>query len=615
MSGETLRALSRSYAAGDLDRESYKQQRTDLLNRVVSGDLIAERFIMPEPEAPTLFPYDDDDGDTTQEIIPNNAGDASEANANQGRSGGTRKVVMAVAVFALAAVALYVWFEQQTRTPEPMLAEEPAGPASPATEPAAPEKVPDLFASFLASSQWDVDSLDGLAADFSVLSADLQRELRTGDSAVALTDAFVQQISAESALIGLGDAAGALSKQERLLDTMDTLGISTPRLTRAREEWRSQIDSLGETAADTVAVAGTAAPEDEPVPTRPEQAAPTESQTASETAAATQPAEAPTIAPEKPAVSATENEAEANVAVTEQTATEPAIEPEAPPPAAPKSEPAPAPASVTSKATSPASEAKPKAGQMRTNCKASLAQTRRPYCIDILDSGLKGPVLVVLPRGGFKMGGTRASEKPHLDISFDQTIALGLFEVSAGELKRFCAATERVCPRQPWDDDDLPAVNVSWDLAHEYTRWLSSITRAEYRLPSEAEWEYAARGGTTTTYPFGDELLPTHAHFSFRNPHSKPLAANDRSLNRNDFRLYHIVGNVREWVLDGWTENYRNAPANGSAKAGNDHSVKVIRGGSYADGDDALRTAARTSQAAATGDKFTGFRVVRVITE
>jgi formylglycine-generating enzyme required for sulfatase activity len=155
----------------------------------------------------------------------------------------------------------------------------------------------------------------------------------------------------------------------------------------------------------------------------------------------------------------------------------------------------------------------------------------------------------------------------------------------------------------------LPIVNVSWSEAVAYAEWLSGVTGARYRLPTEAEWEYAARGGATTTYPFGDELLPTHARFSFRQTEERPLAANDRSINRNDFRLYHMLGNVREWVADAWSDHYAGAPADGRAAPGG-AGERVVRGGSYADGADALRVAARVRLGAA-GDRYTGFRLLR----
>ncbi|MDA0821564.1 MAG: formylglycine-generating enzyme family protein [Proteobacteria bacterium] len=155
-------------------------------------------------------------------------------------------------------------------------------------------------------------------------------------------------------------------------------------------------------------------------------------------------------------------------------------------------------------------------------------------------------------------------------------------------------------------------VNVSWEMASEYTEWLSNKTGAKYRLPTESESEYAARAGTTTVYPFVDEILPTHARFSFRAIASSPLANDNRSVNRNNFRLYHMVGNVQEWVQDGWEDSYVNAPNDSQARRGNSRE-RVVRGGSYLDGPDKVRSAYRTFLAADAANAATGFRVVREV--
>lgn len=153
--------------------------------------------------------------------------------------------------------------------------------------------------------------------------------------------------------------------------------------------------------------------------------------------------------------------------------------------------------------------------------------------------------------------------------------------------------------------------NVSWNDANAYVRWLSQVSGATYRLPSESEWEYAARAGTTTEYPFseGDKILPTDARFDA----DSPLPVNDRSVNANRFRLRHIIGNVREWVADAWFENYMGAPGDGGARTQPDSGKRAIRGGSYADDASQLRSAARSGLPVDTRDKKTGFRVVREI--
>jgi formylglycine-generating enzyme required for sulfatase activity len=245
-------------------------------------------------------------------------------------------------------------------------------------------------------------------------------------------------------------------------------------------------------------------------------------------------------------------------------------------------------------------------------CRASLAKERRPYCRDSIAEDALGPELTVLPGGTFNMGGSRREEQPQRVITIGQPFAVSIFEISYREFEQFCTSTAIPCPTQPWSDPNLPMVNVSWEMASEYTEWLSNKTGAKYRLPTESEWEYAARAGTTTVYPFGDEILPTHARFSFRAIASSPLANDNRAINRNNFRLYHMVGNVQEWVEDGWENSYVNAPSDSQARRGNSHE-RVVRGGSYLDGPDKVRSAYRTFLAADASNAATGFRIVREV--
>jgi len=188
---------------------------------------------------------------------------------------------------------------------------------------------------------------------------------------------------------------------------------------------------------------------------------------------------------------------------------------------------------------------------------------------------------------------------------------MSVHEVTYGEYEQFCENAGRTCPAQPWTGKDYPVVNVSWADAAAYANWLSEKTGRAYRLPSEAEWEYAARGGTTTIYPFGDAIDFSFAVFSYRSKLNSPLPKTDRSINRNPFRLYHIIGNVREWVADYWNDSYAGAPRDAAARTDGDSSRRAIRGGSYNDHAEALRSAARVSLPAGSADRYTGFRVIQ----
>ncbi len=260
---------------------------------------------------------------------------------------------------------------------------------------------------------------------------------------------------------------------------------------------------------------------------------------------------------------------------------------------------------VAKPATEPATAKKRPKG-----CVSELANNRRPFCRDRLKDAGGGPTMVVLRAGEYDMGGSKSEEQPQRHVKIAYNFAMSVNEVTVAEFSKFCEASGRACPAQPWQGSDFPVVNVSWNDAQAYGQWLAEQTGKPYRLPTEAEWEYSARAGTSTKYPFGDELLPTHARFSYASTPDSPLPKADRSINRNAFRLYHMVGNVREWVIDSWAAGYQGAPQDGSAREDSAVATRVVRGGSFKDGADALRSAAREQLAATAADDETGFRVV-----
>jgi formylglycine-generating enzyme required for sulfatase activity len=144
-------------------------------------------------------------------------------------------------------------------------------------------------------------------------------------------------------------------------------------------------------------------------------------------------------------------------------------------------------------------------------------------------------------------------------------------------------------------------INISWENAKTYVDWLGHKTGKFYRLLSESEWEYAARAGTTTTYPFGDTLSPSEANYDGSADGSGPSEVNRQhtmpvgSFPANGFGLHDMHGNVSEWVEDCWRDNYAaNAPADGSAWLEGDCNGRVVRGGSWEDSQVELRSAART---------------------
>lgn len=158
-------------------------------------------------------------------------------------------------------------------------------------------------------------------------------------------------------------------------------------------------------------------------------------------------------------------------------------------------------------------------------------------------------------------------------------------------------------------------VGVSWDDAQRYVSWLSQKTGRRYRLLSEAEWEYAARAGTTTLWHTGESISTDQANFNgtwlgepYRDE-TLPVG----SFPANAFGLHDVHGNVNEWVQDCWNENYEGAPADGSAWETGNCSRRILRGCSAGDHAPCLRSASRGSFFKPERSNYWGFRVARAL--
>ena len=274
------------------------------------------------------------------------------------------------------------------------------------------------------------------------------------------------------------------------------------------------------------------------------------------------------------------------------------------------------------------------------------------------------PELVVVPAGTFTMGSdprdeaSQVDERPRHQVEIG-SFALGQYEVTLGEYAAFAAATNRASesgcdvmsvnrergqewndsPGRSWRDPGFrqsngePVLCVNWADAQAYVEWLSATTGQAYRLPSEAEWEYAARAGTTTRWPWGDDADAQCAHangldtsFAEAHPLDGPgwvLAGCDDRVVRtapvgsyapNAFGVYDMAGNVWEWVTDCWHENYARAPRDGSAwRNGRDCGRRVLRGGSWGSPPAFLRSANRVRDDAGARSDEVGFRVARTL--
>ena len=209
------------------------------------------------------------------------------------------------------------------------------------------------------------------------------------------------------------------------------------------------------------------------------------------------------------------------------------------------------------------------------------------------------PEMVVIPSGSFKMGCVSGidcgeSEKPVHAVSID-SFALSKYEVTFEEYDAFTNATRRErADDEGWGRGRRPVINVSWYDAMAYAEWLSEQTRDRYRLPSEAEWEYAARAGSTTKYSWGNEIGRNRANCDgCGSVWGGERSALVGSFSANGWGLHDMHGNVWEWGLDCWNENYEGAPIDGFAWLSGDCDKRVLRGGSWFNGPGNLRSARR----------------------
>lgn len=282
---------------------------------------------------------------------------------------------------------------------------------------------------------------------------------------------------------------------------------------------------------------------------------------------------------------------------------------------------------------------------------------------DALTGGGRGPQMVVVPHGGFRMGARDAepdasgSERPSRYVRFDRGFAIGRTEVTVGEFRRFVQAGEyrpRALRRghsMVYDErggnfvhrsgvdwrhdyvgrlaaDDMPVLHVSAKDAEAYANWLSETSRQRYRLPSEAEFEYALRAGAPGRYPWGDrppargtgnltgggDRSPTgrswgNAFVGYVDGYWGPAPV--ARFRANAFDVHDLEGNVREWVADCWHDGYRRAPTKGEAWVNPGCRTRVVRGGAWSNAPAQTRAAWRSQAEADATNALTGFRVVR----
>jgi formylglycine-generating enzyme required for sulfatase activity len=271
------------------------------------------------------------------------------------------------------------------------------------------------------------------------------------------------------------------------------------------------------------------------------------------------------------------------------------------------------------------------------------------------------PVMIVVPSGNFIMGSMEAelghdrNEWPQHHVTFAGNFGVGKFEVTVRQFVAFLnAALKEGRFRESWimtapgdqdapvvrrtehnqiafsaqnDRDEHPVTFVSWIGAIEYAKWLSRQTGAPYRLLTEAEWEYAARAGSTTVYHFGDDAMRLCEYGNVadisglkKNKWTSATKCEDGypdmapagKFQPNSFGLYDMIGNAAEWVEDCVHRTYDGAPADGSAWIGaGDCNSRIVRGGSFQNLPAGLRSAQRYANSVDTRSATLGFRVAR----
>jgi len=269
-----------------------------------------------------------------------------------------------------------------------------------------------------------------------------------------------------------------------------------------------------------------------------------------------------------------------------------------------------------------------------------------------------GPEMVVVPAGRFLMGSPKdepqresrkgGTESPQHEVKITAAFAIGRCAITRGEYATFVAATGHNTdggarfwtgkewkddPTKSWrdpgftQDDSHPVVCVNWSDAKAYIKWLSEATSKNYRLPSEAEWEYACRAGTTTPFWWNSSIAPDQANY---NGSAEPYKGGGRKgeyrqrtvpakhFEANPWGLYQVHGNVWEWCVDLWHDNYAAIPIDAGAKdyasTSDKRDYRALRGGAWTSNSGLVRSAFRLNFPLSLRGNHFGFRVARTLT-
>ena len=540
---EKLRELVGDHYHGLITVETYREERRQLLNDIAGFEVPTDETVRTRKE-PVEDPPPATDTTVVKEPPPPPAAEA--------KKGGTAGVLVAVAVVAAAGLGAFVYLSGGGDD-DPSTPAEARVPADDGAV-AAIDRGDAIIQEFLSRNDWSGDGLANLEIAWGALDDEQRDSASNGRNYRRLSTRLHQRIREELAL-----GSDSSPRLDSLVSLAATIGAPYTDALASESTADDTPDFFEEIKT----------PEDaQPASTA---LAETTSDLAEETVEdGAQPVEASMADAEGPGADVSE---EVEPGPTEQ---------------------APQQAPVSTEAAEDA-------------CPASLANSRRSTCRDPFASGGEGPLMVVVPAGSFLMGSERRpEEQPVRQVNIEQPIAVSRFEITNADFNQYCVSMNVRCPDSPWSDDEMPVVQVSWQEATNYAEWLSLETGHVYRLPTEEEWEYAARAGSEEPYYFGREITPVDAHSSANGEVDAPVGVARRTIKGNAFRLYHMSGNVREWVRDPWRENYR-------VPGSPDTQDRAVRGGSFADEAAELRSAARRPLPIDHRDDYTGFRIVREV--
>lgn len=256
-----------------------------------------------------------------------------------------------------------------------------------------------------------------------------------------------------------------------------------------------------------------------------------------------------------------------------------------------------------------------------------------PHFHDTLKIGSRGPELAIIPAGRFEMGsepsehGHQRDEAPRHLTMIQKPFALGIYPITGEEFRLFRQDTEWFLrPELIWHEGRYPVINIRMEDTKLFLTWLSLQTGQKYRLPTEAEWEYAARAGTTTPFYHGEDVSCREVHFNPFFPYREqqedrpwylprcfpsPKASEVGLRTPNAWGLHDMHGNVWEFTQDHWTTSHLNANRDGSPSVAASPYWYATKGGSWFDPAARARSAARKKRYMDEMDTNLGFRVVR----